>query len=74
MTPEEITAEIEKCQKDPVYCYNTYFRRPGQPEMTKEKYNEALITLRVVSFKPRTYGPHLRDIAERQLKEEGLLL
>lgn len=74
MTAEEITAEIEKCRKDPVYCYNTYLRRPGQPEMTKEKYNESLINLRIMSFKPRRPGPHLRQIAEDQLKKEGLLL
>lgn len=31
--------EIEKCKKDPVYFYNTYIRKDGQPILSKEEYD-----------------------------------
>ena len=31
-------AELERCQKDPVYFYNKYIRREGEEVLTAEKY------------------------------------
>lgn len=53
---EERDAEYERC-KDPAYFYNTYWKREGMPEYSKEDFDrmkeEALI--RITTFKPRTY-------------------
>lgn len=74
MTPEEITAEIEKCRLDPVYTFNTYFRRSGQPEMTKEIWNEYKINLFIIQLKPRRMSEQLREYARKALTEAGELL
>ena len=33
-----IKAEIEMCENSPVYFYNNYIRKPGEPKFTEEEY------------------------------------
>ena len=44
MKQEEISPEeIRKCKEDPVYFYNKYVRKAGEPELTKEQYERAVM-------------------------------
>jgi hypothetical protein len=48
--------ELEKTTKDPLYFYNTYIRKEGQPVLNKEEYDKL-----VKEWEEARYTTILRD-------------
>lgn len=58
--------EQEKCKKDPVYFYNTYIRKEGQPILSKEEYDRLMREIKdagyVSPIRKRDGSPiHMRE-------------
>lgn len=75
-TPEEIAEELERI-KDPVYTYNKYWRKDGEPEMTQENWDDAILLAHFSLLKLRDTGRRIVNLSKEErvkllkiLKEE----
>jgi len=39
---QTLNTEQERCKKSPLYFYNTYIRKEGQPVLTQEEYDKLM--------------------------------
>jgi hypothetical protein len=59
--------ELEICRRSPLYHYNTYVRKPDQPLLTQQQFDDMR--------KPKIdYNPITRKKADRKAKEQFELI
>lgn len=62
-------AELLKCKKNPLYYYNKYIRKEGQPKMTRKQFNE-----NVANFKKERDSQISQEELEKKRIETGAKL
>lgn len=69
-TDEEKEAELNKCS-NPIYVYNTYYKRPDMQELTFDQYVEMIAYSRLSFLKLKHYpkGEYFEYVKQQAINE-----